>query len=99
MQVLYKSSFKEGKPPKRLYRLVSFLRNLARTSKNGEDMGRIKTALVKRVTNELFEHHRERFKTDYSENKKIVSELVDIPSKKIKNIIAGYITRLVRRAA
>jgi len=68
------------------------------TTNDGEIMGRIKTALIKRATKELFAGHRERFKEDFNENKKIVSELADIKSRKIRNVIAGYITRLVRRS-
>lgn len=57
-------------------------------------MGRIKTKLVKRATLELFRDYKDRFKDSFEENKKIVSELVNIPSKKIRNTIAGYITRI-----
>ncbi|PLW79841.1 30S ribosomal protein S17e [Candidatus Woesearchaeota archaeon] len=59
-------------------------------------MGRIKTALIKRVTNELVEKHKDSFTKDYEENKAIVENFADIPSKKLKNIIAGYVTRLVK---
>ena len=59
-------------------------------------MGRIKTQLVKRITNELLKHHKEVFKTDFEENKKLVTELADIPSKKHRNTIAGYVTRKVK---
>ena len=59
-------------------------------------MGRIKTQLVKRITNELLKNHKEVFKTDFEENKKLVTELADIPSKKHRNTIAGYVTRKVK---
>ena len=59
-------------------------------------MGRIKTALIKRVTNELVDLHRDSFTKNYEENKKIVGNFADIPSKKLKNIIAGYVTRLMK---
>jgi len=57
-------------------------------------MGRIKTQLIKRVTKELFSKHSKEFKKDFQENKKLVEKFADIPSKKLRNIIAGYITRL-----
>lgn len=60
-------------------------------------MGRIKTKLMKRVTLKLFKEHKEEFKNDFNENKGIVQQHADIPSKKLKNIIAGYITRLVQQ--
>lgn len=59
-------------------------------------MGRIKTTLIKRVTNKLVVEHRPDFKKDYEENKKIVEKYADIPSKKLRNIIAGYVTRLIK---
>ena len=59
-------------------------------------MGRIKTKLIKSVTLKLFRMHREAFTESFEDNKKKVSEFAEIPSKKIRNIIAGYVTRLSR---
>ena len=59
-------------------------------------MGRIKTALVKRVTNQLVKEHEDKIKTDFEGNKKLVSEYVTGTSKKIRNTIAGYVTRLAK---
>ena len=60
-------------------------------------MGRIKTTLIKRTALELFNNHKNKFKKDFEENKKIVEELASIESKKLRNVIAGYITRLVKQ--
>lgn len=57
-------------------------------------MGRIKTQLVKRITHQLMEKHEDLFSNDFAKNKKSVEELLDVSSKKIRNIIAGYLTRL-----
>jgi len=57
-------------------------------------MGNIKTSFVKRIGKTLFAQYPDRFSRDYSENKKVVNELVNIKSKKMKNVIAGYITNL-----
>ena len=59
-------------------------------------MGRIKTQLVKRVTLELVKLHKEQFKPDFEQNKVLVAQFADVPSKKLKNIIAGYVTRIIR---
>jgi len=59
-------------------------------------MGRIKTKLAKRVAVELWENHKDLFKKDFGENKKIVANFVEFPSKKLKNIVAGYATRLAK---
>ena len=56
-------------------------------------MGRIKTALIKRVTFKLFESHKDNFTIDFKKNKEQVGKFVDISSKKLRNIIAGYLTR------
>ena len=58
-------------------------------------MVRIKTKLVKRATNKLVEKHRQDFKDNFEENKKLVSKFADISSTKIRNVIAGYVTRLM----
>lgn len=57
-------------------------------------MGRIKTTMVKRAANQLKQLYGDEFKKDFNENKLLVSQFADVPSKKIRNIIAGYITRL-----
>ena len=60
-------------------------------------MGRIKTKLIKRVTNELISGHPDKFTKDFGENKTKVDELADVPSKKMRNVIAGYVTRLIKK--
>jgi small subunit ribosomal protein S17e len=60
-------------------------------------MGRIKTMLIKRVTNELVKEHHSEFKKNFEENKKIVERFAEIPSKKLRNTIAGYVTRQMNR--
>ena len=59
-------------------------------------MGRIKTQLIKRISNKLIKEFKKDFKKDFKENKEIVAKLADIPSKKIRNVIAGYVTRLIK---
>jgi len=59
-------------------------------------MGRIKTKLTKRITLELVDKYKKDFTPDFEKNKKLVSSRADIQSKKIRNIIAGYVTRLIR---
>ena len=57
-------------------------------------MGRIKTQQVKRLATEIFEKYSDKFTTDFEENKKIIGEVADIESKKMRNLIVGFITRL-----
>ena len=60
-------------------------------------MGRIKTILVKRAANELVKGKNNKFKKSFDENKKIVDKLTIIRSKKLRNIITGQVTRLVKK--
>lgn len=60
-------------------------------------MGRIKTTLIKRTAKKLIKENKDKFKKDFEENKKIIAEVADIPSKKLRNVIAGYITRLIKQ--
>lgn len=60
-------------------------------------MGRIKTTVVKRAAIDLHSQHKEKFSKDFQKNKKVVDGLADVPSKKFRNIIAGYVTRLKKQ--
>jgi small subunit ribosomal protein S17e len=62
-------------------------------------MGRIKTQRIKAKTHELMELYGDRFTTDYNKNKEIVDELAKTRSKKMRNVIAGYATRLKKTQA
>jgi len=52
--------------------------------------------MVKRLARELLEKYPDKFTTDFETNKKLVAELTDITSKRFRNRVAGYITRLVK---
>ncbi|MEK6951994.1 MAG: 30S ribosomal protein S17e [Nanoarchaeota archaeon] len=60
-------------------------------------MGRIKTTLVKRASKKVLKDNPDKFKNDFDSNKKIVDQYLDVPSKKLRNVIAGYVTRLVNK--
>ncbi|MEM5878953.1 MAG: 30S ribosomal protein S17e [Candidatus Aenigmatarchaeota archaeon] len=60
-------------------------------------MGRIKTSFIKKIAKDLLEENTDKFSTDFEANKKIVSQLLDINSKRIRNIVAGYITSLKKK--
>lgn len=59
-------------------------------------MGRIKTQLIKRISKKLVEDHKQDLKKDFNENKQLMAKYIDTPSKKMRNIIAGYITRMLK---
>jgi len=60
-------------------------------------MGRIKTARIKRAAEDLLDKYPDRFKSKFQDNKKLIMEVADIPSKKLRNSISGYLARLVKR--
>ncbi|MEM5766209.1 MAG: 30S ribosomal protein S17e [Candidatus Aenigmatarchaeota archaeon] len=60
-------------------------------------MGRIKTSFIKKIARDLIEKKGDKFYTDFETNKKILDQLIDINSKRIRNIVAGYITSIKKK--
>jgi len=58
-------------------------------------LGNVRPERVKRAARELLRRYPDKFTTDFEENKKILDSIAVISSPKLKNRIAGYITRLV----
>lgn len=61
-------------------------------------MGRIKTTPIKTLGEELLEKYNDKFTKDFEKNKKVIETIKKIKSKRIKNIVAGYITKKKRDA-
>jgi small subunit ribosomal protein S17e len=61
-------------------------------------MGRVKNIAVKTLGNDILEKHRGKFTDDFDSNKKVIAEVRPIKSKKIRNIVAGYVTKKVKKA-
>ena len=57
-------------------------------------MGRIKSLLVKRTAKQLLAIKPELFTSSFEHNKKILGN--NMPSKPLRNKIAGYIARLLK---
>ena len=60
-------------------------------------MGKVRPEYIKNTARRLVEMYPDRFTIDFEENKKAVMELTDITSKRIRNQVAGYITRLMKQ--
>lgn len=60
-------------------------------------MGRIKTSFVKHVAKDLVERYPQKFSIDYDQNKKSLSEVMNFESKRMRNIVAGYLVTLKRQ--
>ena len=59
-------------------------------------MGRIRTKYIKRISKNLVEKHRNKFSKDFEKNKKVMEELAEIPSKQLRNRVAGCIVHLIK---
>lgn len=57
-------------------------------------MGRVKSTFVKTSAKKIYKKGESEFTTDFDKNKTIVDKYAVIPSKRLKNTILGYITRL-----
>ena len=55
-------------------------------------MGRIKSTMIKRASRKLIQEYS--FKDSFNENKKLLAGTM--PSKKVQNKVAGYITKLLK---
>lgn len=52
---------------------------------------------VRRISTELLAAYKEKFSTDFRQNKKVIDEVAIVRSKVLKNEIAGFITAYLRR--
>ena len=52
---------------------------------------------IKRLSHEVLDQHKSKFGVDFADNKKTLDEVSTIRSKGLKNEIAGFITRFLRR--
>lgn len=59
-------------------------------------MGAVRPLNIKRAARLLVELYGDRFAQDYEFNKKLVEELMKPPSKKVRNLLAGYVTGLMK---
>lgn len=57
-------------------------------------MGRIGTGYISRKAQEVIDKYPAKFSTDFKKNKQGLAEISEIPSKKLRNKLAGKILRL-----
>lgn len=60
-------------------------------------MGKIRTTMIKRLAREFVNNYPDKFTVNFEKNKQLLKELGVFPSKKIRNQVAGYIVRIIKR--
>ena len=60
-------------------------------------MGRIRTKTTKRAAKLVIERFYGQLSFDFQDNKRVCDDVATIPSKRMRNKIAGYVTHLMRR--
>jgi len=56
-------------------------------------MGRIRAGFVKRQAEKLMKINLDKFSQSFEDNKKLVSQFAEVPTKKLRNLLAGFITK------
>ncbi|CAL9154852.1 unnamed protein product [Musa hybrid cultivar] len=60
-------------------------------------MGRVRTKTVKKSSRQVIERYYSQMTLDFHTNKKMLEEVAIIPTKRLRNKIAGFSTHLMRR--
>ncbi len=60
-------------------------------------MGNIRPSFIKSRALRLVEMYPDQFNADFDNNKVLVAQYSDVSNKRMRNWIAGYITRYVQR--
>merc|ERR1711865_186742 len=60
-------------------------------------MGRVRTKTVKKASRNIIEKYYSRLTLDFATNKRIADEVAIIPTKRLRNKIAGFTTHLMKR--
>ena len=60
---------------------------------HGDWLGKIRPTYVKRIAEELVKKFPDKFTDDFDHNKKVVDEVADVTTVRVRNRIAGYVTR------
>jgi len=71
--------------------------NQQHTHAHPKQQGRVRTKTVKNNSRKIVEKYYGKLTLDFQTNKKICDEIAVIPSKRMRNKIAGFVTHLMKR--
>lgn len=80
---------------KRCFCALKRWRNNNRRIIGGISLGKVKTDQIKKTGKELMVRFPNKFTSNFDENKKLVSTLTQGTTTRIRNKVAGYITRTI----
>jgi len=60
-------------------------------------MGRVRTKTVKKAARVIIEKYYTKLGSDFHSNKRVIEEIAVIPTKPLRNKIAGFVTHLMKR--
>lgn len=60
-------------------------------------MGNIRTSQIKRLAKQIVRDFNDQLADDFEINKHVVEEVCSPMSKRMRNRIAGYVTRIIRQ--
>ncbi|MFX0063314.1 MAG: 30S ribosomal protein S17e [Candidatus Hermodarchaeota archaeon] len=62
-------------------------------------MGKVRPSNIKTLARIIVKQYEEHLSEDFDENKILIEKIVELRSKRFRNSVAGYVTRLMRRKA
>ena len=62
-----------------------------------DTVGNIRTKLVKRIAKQIVLNFQDQVNTDFENNKHVVANVTNVESKKMRNEIAGYVTKIMKK--
>lgn len=60
-------------------------------------MGRVKSIAIKTLGDDLIREHPKKLSPDFDSNKRALGDIREIKSKRVRNVLAGYITKKIKR--
>jgi len=60
-------------------------------------VGQVKNMFIKNLTRGLIEKYPDKFTKDFEKNKKELDKIIELESKKVRNMVAGYLVHVIKK--